>query len=212
MKKITFLTIAFCCLVFSSYAQINKGTVFLGGSLGFAHQKTETNGTESKQNVANILPAIGIAVRNNLVAGVQLAYSNNRLSDDVMGSEPYSRSYGGGVFVKKYRPLGRNFLLFGEASLDVRHIESQSYVNIDYSVDGKGWQTSAGIHPGIAYSLSKHLQLEVALGDLVNISYSHSNNNNITIGGVTKTTQSNFSINTYFSSATNIYLGFRVLL
>lgn len=113
MKKITFLTIAFCCLVFSSYAQINKGTVFLGGSLGFAHQKTETNGTESKQNVANILPAIGIAVRNNLVAGVQLAYSNNRLSDDVMGSEPYSRSYGGGVFVKKYRPLGRNFLLFG---------------------------------------------------------------------------------------------------
>ncbi len=214
MKKI--ITLSILALFFfslTSHAQINKGSIMLGGSLGGGFSNTKNPDTvTNKNNSFSISPAIGFAVSNNTIVGFSLQYGFNNYKNYYYVTEQKYHSYGAGIFARKYKSLAKDFYLFGETELMYDHYSyNYSTVNSNGSeYDSKGNSITLNITPGIAYSLTHCIQLEAGLQNLLSVGYSSSkeipkdpNNPNYKTSGV------NFSSSLNPISLSSISLGIR---
>jgi len=111
MKKKIYLLAACCSIVFFANAQIKKGEILLGG--GVNYNTSSAGSTSGKSNSFYISPSVGQAVQDNLIVGLNLYYSHNSQNNIYK-----SNSYGGSVFIRKYKPLGNSgFSIYLEGSL-----------------------------------------------------------------------------------------------
>jgi hypothetical protein len=81
MKQRFLLSLLFVCsLVVTTRAQINKGATWLGGQAGYSQSsdKGVSSAVTNKQTSFNISPAIGTAVKDNLIVGIFATYQNYR--------------------------------------------------------------------------------------------------------------------------------------
>lgn len=169
------------CVFISSlvHAQINKGTIFLGGDLGFSSStyKTDNPSDNTYQNVSsfNFSPSVGWVVKENTVVGgrINLSFLKYKYSQNPSNAN----SIGAAIYVRKYLPLGKAFYLFGDASLggqsNYRKILNNNIP--EYFSTENGYSITAGIYPGISYQIKKCLFLEMALTNLVTLSYIKTN-------------------------------------
>jgi hypothetical protein len=211
MKRIILLTIIAACTFSFSQAQVRKGTIFLGGSIYASNIKNDFNGTD-KNNSTEIgfSPAIGLAVKDNLITGIRLSYSSYSYNP-TNNSNDTRHGYGGAVFIRNYIPLGKSFYLFGDASANYdRSKRETTYTNI-LSTD---ILNNAGVilYPGIAYSVSKHFQLEASINNLLMLIYTKSEHSNNDPNNPSHYSNSgiSFSVNAGGMSALNI--GFRFMI
>lgn len=188
MKKLFLSSLAVVIVVIShaqqaertEQAQIKKGTVFIGGNIGFSNQTAKSSDTLylaiTSGAMFNINPSFGLAIKDNLVFGINLGYGYQK--NNYYSSSPayYNKlnQYSAGVFLRKYKALGSGFSIFGQASL------SYSYSKNTYSPsDGvqliKNYGESLSFYPGIAYTFCHHWQLETSLTNLLHVNYNHSN-------------------------------------
>lgn len=188
----------------SSSAQINKGSIFLGGNLYFSSQKNE--GYKSKTTNLGVNPSIGKAIKQNLVAGFDLNYSNREYTNNDT-AKTIQQFIGAGVFLRKYAPLGKGFYLFGHARAGGSYNKTKQEFN--YSDDGKGYSVGVNIYPGISYEVNKKLHLEAALGGLLYMSYSK---DKFTRKDGSEYIQSGFSVETSISNAAELSVGLRFLI
>ena len=89
------------------------------------------------------------------------------------------RSYSAGLFLRKYKLLSKNFYLFGEGGLMYYH-NSYNYAsqnNNGSEYDSKSNAVNLYISPGIAYNLTRCIQLEAGLQNLLSIGYSGATEN-----------------------------------
>ena len=73
----------------------------------------------AKANNVTIQPAIGFAADTNTIVGISLLYATE--TNKYYTINPKRKSFGAGVFFRKYKPLGKNFYLFGESGLQYYH-------------------------------------------------------------------------------------------
>ncbi len=187
MKKLTAIAAAIF-LMNSSYAQIEKGKTFIGGSVGFTNSKNENSVTSySKNNGWNISPQIGKAIKQNLIVGVQLVAgrSINETSGFAGVNKNTSANYGLGFFARKYYPIGNKFMLFGEGSISGNSITGDSKTGIVKTADNSGWGINLNIAPGITYNVSKKLWLEASLTNLLNAGYANATTKQLSNSGQT---------------------------
>lgn len=203
------LTCLFVAATLLANAQINKGTILLGGNIGFSTNKAKD--TTLENNSVSIFPAIGVAIKQNLIAGISLGYGHYK-NDLTAGSYSQSenKSYGATIFLRKYVPLGKGFYLFGETGLNYQS-SSYTYTYKDPSSPpqesrSKNQNININLYPGLSYAVSKRFQLEIGLPQLANLGYSKSTN--IT-NDVIDTEASGINFNASASSFSNISLGFR---
>jgi hypothetical protein len=178
MKKL-FLSALALSLAFLSQAQITKGTTFIGGGIGIGHYgSTGGDTTSSYQNPHSsnysIAPTVGWAVKDDLVFGVSLGYGYGKTDYDG-SSSPINKSnnYFGSLFLKKYKPLGKSFSLFGQGSLGFTYSKTSSDLAQQYSSSQSSWGPSLALIPGVAYRVGRHLQAEATLPGLAVINYNH---------------------------------------
>ncbi len=217
MKKIITLSIiamSFFCL--SSKAQINKGSIMLGGSLGGNFNNIKDPDTvTSKTNSFSISPAIGFAISDNTIVGFSLQYGFNNYKYYYNAQEQKYHSYGAGIFARKYKSLSKDFYLFGEGELMYDHY-SYNYStsnNNGSEYDSKGNSIALNITPGIAYSLTRCIQLEAGLQNLLSIGYSSAKENAKDPNNLNyKTSNVNFSSSLSPVSLSSISLGIRFLI
>jgi len=176
MKKQFYLLAAGLFTVCIANAQVQKGDVLLGGNLTFNTSKAPNSYT-SKSNYIAVLPSIGKAVKDNLVVGLNLGYSHSHIE---YGTSPVTNTntdvYSLGAFVRRYKELGSKFYLFMEGDLAGNYQRSKIYADGTPSSSvpaQKTWGINAGLYPGIAYFLSRHVQLETGLQNFVYANYSH---------------------------------------
>src|SRR5688500_5274887 len=102
MKKISLLLtgIAFFSLIAS--AQIPKGSIWLGGNIGFSTSKEE-GGIDSKHSSYSISPAIGTAIKENTILGVQFNFSQYK--NENLNGEQVVQYMGADLFERKYWSL-----------------------------------------------------------------------------------------------------------
>jgi len=217
MKKyLLLLSIATICTLSATHAQIKKGATFLGGDIGGGISKTKSaDTTYSKQNGLTISPVFGKAIRENLVLGVDLS-TVIYTADNPSGSSynQKNRFYGGGVFLRKYKPLGNSgFSVFAQARLGVGFERMEVTLTNNAGSDiSKTFSTRLSAYPGLSYTISKKLQLETGFNDLIALGYSSNKrtmDNSFTVNEF-KTT--GFDVYSSLDNFSSFYLGFRLLL
>jgi hypothetical protein len=165
---------------FVSQAQINKGAVLLGGGLNFYNstQKSYVGGVLStappmKSTLVSIQPSAMEAIGKNLLWGINLDFSYQAQpgNDDLHYNE-----YGVGTFVRKYKPLGGGFYLFGQSGLEFTYGDERTSYPANYAptyTETKNAIISLGFSPGIAYSINSRWQVEMLLSGLFYADYVH---------------------------------------
>lgn len=201
MKKQLYLLTAGLLLVCLANAQIKKGDILLGGNVNFNSSTTDptTNDYTNKTIGYGFSPSIGKAVHDDLVVGLNLIFTHNKTKS---GATPVGvgvqDTYGLGVFVRKYKVLGAGFALFGEGDLGGLYQTTNNYSEGSPKPPAnKYYSINAGFYPGIAYFISRHVQLETGMRNLAYIQYGHSRSGSGTVTSSTK----NFSAGTGFSQA-----------
>ncbi len=218
--KIIFVLLLFIGTTAASTAQIKKGAVLLGGQLGvynFSSDYTSNTPPNTPQNQkskgANFGIAIGTAIKDNVVVGINAGYgsSNNENTVGITSFTSTSNQYNFGVFYRQYKSLGRNFYFLGEAGIGYtggKQTETNTPVVNDVTRKSSGVQLY--VSPGIAYKVSKKLQLEILVPNIVSAGYTK----NKTTSQINNSTQDNFSINTNLNGSplNNFAVGFRFIL
>ena len=215
MRKLLLLTIGLTTIAITTQAQINKGTVLLGGNIsaGSSKQTYSVNTDEYKQQTLNIAPAIGFATANNKVWGFQLNYSRNSAASNNTPEEFNFNRYGGGVFHRRYLPLGKGFYLFGEANAGYgysKHHQDFITTNSDRTIRTDLVYLAA--YPGITYAVRKNFHLEIGLNNLARLEYMNQKATNISGGVGSSSSLKSFSFNSNASSAGELTVGFRFVI
>ncbi|GAB0157462.1 hypothetical protein CHRYSEOSP005_27380 [Chryseobacterium sp. Alg-005] len=171
-----------------SYAQITKGSVYIGGQIGYSQK--ENKNTHAKEENINILPVAGFFVSNNLAAGAGVGYVNRKSktvtpfyspsASGIVISETRRSALVINPFVRKYWSLSDKLYFFGELEIPMEFgkVETEeSASNISNPVSGahpinlplsdEANYTSAGVNikPGLDYFLNKNWTIEASIGE-----------------------------------------------
>jgi hypothetical protein len=219
MKRKILLATIIACGFLSAKAQITKGTISLGGNLGFNSNtsKQEINGITYK-NTANsfsISPSVGKAFKENVVTGINASFSYSKSNSASSTIDNYGTSLG--VFIRKYAPLGKGFYIYGQGSVAAGYGTGKQYSSPGgpiSTVSLKTVTTGIYIDAGLAYQASKKILVELGLGNLANAVYSHTWNKTVSGPVVPANKNSSFSINSGLSltNLANASVGLRVLI
>lgn len=221
MKKYLLLFSVIVCLSFASQAQITKGSFFIGGNVGYSTTTEERTGVptptnpEGKSSTTVISPAIGIAVKPNLIAGIDFSYGRID-NENFQGAGSFeTKVLGAGLFLRRYFPVAQRFYAFGQVGLGYTDTEAEqrSMFNPNQRDVTNGWLVDASLSPGVAYNLTKTLYLEAGFDDLFRLAYRKERREEIPGGsGTTFTTnRKNFSISSSLSGAIPLTVGIRFI-
>lgn len=180
--SLTLISIITCAL--TSNAQISKDSRLFGTSIGYSQSKIKSTNvmlTNTKSTSFVVSPSAGIAIKENLVAGIRLDYSKSTEKynyDYTSYNNTENKYYGGGVFLRQYVPVVNRFYVFGEGGLSYLISRSKYTQQSTYSgkneIKTKGWSTGLSFTPGISYAISKNFQIESGFNSLLNVSYAKS--------------------------------------
>jgi hypothetical protein len=199
-------------------AQFSKGNVLLGGTLAFSGNSSNNNSYDQNAHSGYFNISLGKAVQENTVIGISLYYQpfyTNNYYYNNQPAVPYSNNgYGAGIFYRKYKNLGKEFYIFGEAGAGYQGAtqtgknESGTKVLMGSSNGGNLY-----LMPGIAYKISKQFFLELTIP---NIFYAHyTSTSTTTTQPVNETIKSNeFSVGTSLNAGllSSVGIGFRLVL
>jgi hypothetical protein len=207
MRRILILIIAGTCISFCGYTQISKGSVLLGGGISFNNVRQTVNNPDSKEDYLTVTPVIGVAVKENLVMGIQLTYGHSE-SNTPFAPLFDNNNYGAELFIRKYLPLGKGFYLFGQSGVYYR-TNNYKYTYPAYTAEQKDRAVGINLYPGISYAITKKFHLEAGLASLASLEYS---TNKITNAGTVTQNKKAVSLNASASSLSNFNIGFRFFL
>ncbi len=213
MKKITLLfVLATLIFIQTTDAQIKKGSIFLGGNVGLSSYKTTAAGNTIHQNSYNFSPVIGKATRDNLITGIFFNIGFQKNSNINPTATIKQQQYGVGAFVRKYKPLGKSdFLLFlqGELGFNYNHWKSESPSPAIQT--NKRYNVNAAVSPGISYTVSRRLQIEMGFNSVLSLGYSSETNK--TSGSFpAESKMTGFYLYSSLNNATELNIGFRWLI
>jgi Outer membrane protein beta-barrel domain len=209
MKKALLSAVVFIAITTIAQAQIRKGSVLLGGNVGFGNSKNVTNPT--KQTNVFVNPAFGVAVKENLVAGIDVTYNHSETMNNSQDYSTENTTAGSGFFLRRYIPVVKNLYLYGQGSLYYSRGTSKQR-GIDYKQDITSNATGLRITPGLAYALSKKFHLELGFNDLLGITYEDTKTERVSSGTSSTLNGHVFGFNTGLSTSAPFYVGFRIFL
>ncbi|WP_300596267.1 hypothetical protein [Niabella sp.] len=201
--KTKLLTVALLtCTYFYSNAQVEKGSALIGGSVSFTNVKNDTTG---KTSGSSAFLKVGRAFSDNVVWGVFGIFGSGTNKSFSNPTATKIHTYGGGIFNRLYKPLGKGFNLYGETGLAYAHTSGSGFIGRQPAVD----QVALGFAPGISYKVFDWAHLELSLPNLVSANYQKARTE---VAGVQSNT-SNFGVSTSLkgSTADLLGLGFTVL-
>lgn len=207
MKRKLLLSVSIILMTLMGNAQFKKGSVLLGGDVGFSTQKTTQGTTNSMSNNFSFSPTVGFATKTNLFQGIQLLFSstNNKYGSNNINK---SNAYGGAYFIRKYKSILGKFHGFLQASIGANYSKGEENGIINYDINT--FSTQFSLSPGINFSIAKNVYLETGFSNIASLSYQKSKRTSTSV--TTSTTQS-FGFSSNLSAAGNgLYFGFRIML
>ena len=180
MKQI-YALLLFICIYSVANAQVKKGDIVLGGNLGYSDEASTGQTSPPTSITSNSLylnPSLGKAIRDNLVLGIGISYSHSSSKVDNAGTltdNQTGNSGSLGVFIRRYKPIGAGFSLFGQAGLSGNYTHSNEMQPgaTDLGAHANTYGFALNLYPGIAYALNRRWQLETSLPNFFLINYGH---------------------------------------
>ena len=196
-------------------AQIKKGSVLLGSSLSYQKTTQEFSNPPYKFNYSafSVSPAIGRAIKENLIVGISINYGNNK-NDYSDTNYQKNNSYGIGFFARKYKYLGSNFYLFAQTSFNGNYSSGsgRNFNQYPNKYNSNGFDIALSFYPGVSYAINNKFQIETGFNNLFNVSYSHTKRTDDPSLNYNPYKQNSFSISSSLNNPSNFIIGFRILL
>ena len=207
MNKILLFIIVFICISCFANAQITKGSLLVGGTLQHATEKVEEvrSPDETRNRYLTISPAVGFAVKENLIFGIDLRYGVSKREINSVENYNY-KNYGAGVFLTRYIPLARNFYFFAEGRAGVSSLKEVQVYQMPYPTR-KVLSVNIALHPGVSYVINRKFQVEAGLSNFAFIEY----NSSKFYSSTNETHSKSFNIGTNLSNSNPLSLGFHFL-
>lgn len=201
-----------------THAQFSKGSLLVGGQLAYESYSTNSNGSVQNTHSGNFNVSMGKAISENSLVGINLSYSPFSESNYFQNSVSplaYKRNFFGiGIFYRKYRTLGKEFFLFGEAGASYTFSNETGTDSLGVTqLTGSGNGGQIYFMPGIAYKVSKKFFVEITIPNIFLVQFNQTHSNYpMAYSGNTKNDQ--FSISTSLNSNPlfSLGIGFRLIL
>lgn len=211
----TLLTCSLLVIASITQAQIKKGSILLGGSIQYSNetgQEIPDRTGKEKVKAITIGPAIGYALADNLVLGLELGYSHGKSNMNFRDHK--SSGYSGVVFMRKYWNITSKFYAFAnaEAGYGRGTAKTTDKGNANFRATNKSWAVNATVKPGIAFSVNKKIMLESTFFPLLNVEYGKSNFEYTDVNFRNHSTVQQFKANSSFTNGQTFSLGVRFLL
>ncbi len=184
MKKFLLGLLVFQFFVFAANAQIEKGSIMLGGNVNFNNSNSEQligmlpNVTAINDDSKDFLfnPRFGYAIGNNWIIGTALTFNTGKTTRKSVSSTSSSSTmeeqifdydaFGATLFARKYFPLGDKFSVFGELISGVNWRTVNSLYNSSQGTSSenetKYTQYTTSLSAGLAYFPKNWLALELS--------------------------------------------------
>lgn len=196
-------------------AQVSKDATILGGNLAFMHVSGRDDASnKTKTTNVSIAPSFAKAYKDNKVWGVVLKY---RYSGNA-NPDLKTNSFGAGVFLRQYKSVAKSFYIFTQETLTLDLNQYKNIVSISYPdviiEKQKQYSVNVAFNPGIAYDMSRKLQLELLFfNNLISAGYSHIKNT-FTSSSYPDSKENSFylSSNLDWSQLSAISIGMRIYL
>ena len=167
----------------SASAQVAKGSILLGGSLGFNRESDEYLANKHTSTGFSLQPRVSYAVANNLLVGARLGYSYSKAENN-QSSSATMNGYSGGLFARKLMPIAGAFGWFGEIGGLYSYSKSRNAPSSGNTSTTEYRSISASITPGLYYKPASSWLLSLDMG---NLGYSHSKVKSASVTSTTNT-------------------------
>ena len=212
MLKKVLLFVSITMLTTICSAQINKGTILLGGDINFTAQTVEQSGISGTQKNSYLVfsPVLAKALKQNIFFGGSLSFSSGR-SVNSNNDKLESNSYGAGVFMRKYKPVVKNFYAFLQAGLNANWGKSEIVASgLSYQ---QSFSTNINVTPGLSIGISKKIYLETGFANVASLSFSRTK----TVDNILPLTQTTINrafqfLSSLSAMSSSLYFGFRIML
>jgi outer membrane protein len=178
MKKLFIAVLAFVTFAFSTNAQTEKGTIYLGGQVGFSSGSSKTTTTQGGTSITaegpktssfSLLPSAGYFFSDNMAIGLGLGYNQNQTVTKGTNTETTNTT---GIFVvaphfRYYMPTSaENFKFFVQASVELGFGNRTNEVksgNTTTTTKSSINQLGVFVSPNFAYFPTKAWAIELGL-------------------------------------------------
>lgn len=161
MKK--FLVVA--ALAICSFANAQKGTILVGGNIGYTSEKSEFRFTEDKTSTFNFSPKVGYQFHENWTVGGELSLSTSDVDNSDFKRKDNKFRTGG--FVRYTKSLSQTFSVFADMGAGFQTEKNKIYTNngngyVRYKGDG----AYVDVTPALFINMKKGFGLNFSIGGL----------------------------------------------
>jgi hypothetical protein len=179
MQKV-YTLFALLVICSSANAQIQKGTILLGGQLNYGNSTSENISNLWKFRGTNIGLSAGKAFRENAVVGFTLGFSHSKQTQIYSGTDTTTITGNGveaGVFFRQYKTLVKDLYFFGQVEASFASSrQTATYTSLNRGLKSISGSANLTLTPGIAYQVFRKLQLELTVPGMINLAYSWTRN------------------------------------
>jgi hypothetical protein len=160
MKKILLIL----ALAMFSFANAQKGTILVGGNIGYASDKTEFRFGETKTNTFSFSPRVGYQFNDNWTVGGEFTVSSS--NDENAVREIKDNGFKIGAFVRYSVPLSQTFSIFADMGAGFQNEKTKVYGADNSYSKTKADGMYVGITPALFINMKKGFGLNFSIGGL----------------------------------------------
>jgi hypothetical protein len=146
------------------FANAQKGTILVGGNIGYTSEKTEREIASAKNNVFQFSPKIGYQFHDNWTAGIEFSVVTSK--SNLGEGEGKANTFKTGAFVRYTMPLNETFSVFADLGAGFQNQKIKNYENGSLVSDNKADGFYTGITPALFINMKKGFGLNFSIGGL----------------------------------------------
>lgn len=150
-------------LAMVSFANAQKGSVLVMGSIEYNSQNVSNSGTETKANTFGFAPKVGYQFHQNWTAGIEAGVGTTKR--EFGNTENKINKFSLGGFLRYSKPLNQTFSAYADLGVGYQN-EKQTNTIGNTSRINKGDGLYVGVTPAIFINVNKGFGLNFNIGGL----------------------------------------------
>ena len=149
-------------LAIVGYANAQKGTVLVGGNIGFTSENVDQQNDERKTNSFVFSPKVGYQFTDNWTLGGEFAITTSKST--ALNSESKYRDFRVGAFARYTMPLNETFAVFADLGAGFQNRTNKNYMDDILSSDSKADGFYTTLTPALFINMKKGFGLNFSIG------------------------------------------------